>query len=545
MKEKRIFGPPGTGKTTYITRQIREALKEYKPNEILIASFTKSAAVELVGRNRVLKDYIGTLHSHCYKIIGEPEIIKDEHIKEFNKKNPALKLSIKSSSKNDYINDLSIDKKSMRTEGDKLFFEYQLNRALMIPESRYSLKVKMFKKAWEKFKFMNDLIDFTDMIEKALDVDRVPNNAKIGFFDEAQDFTPLEFKVIRQWGEKMDQIIFSGDDDQLLYAWTGARAESFINGEAEIEILDQSYRVPEEVQRYAERWIRRIRNRQEKIYKPKNKKGSVKKRSYTINNPRRLVQALKSDLSEDKEVMVLTTCDYMLKDIIKELKLKGIPFKNEYRIKNNQWNPVKTDGPFGDICSFLRPLDSCWSYNRLYTIEELISWTKYLKSSKVLKHGAKTKMKNTYEEKKKFLADNKSNVFNYDPILKREYLEKIFKDLSFLDMDKKGMIKWFKENILSSRKRQLDFSLELIKNNEVKEGYIDVNITVGTIHSVKGGEADKVYLFPDLSAAGMKNMSRTGIDRDSILKTFYVGMTRSKESLILCSGASHYKIKWL
>jgi superfamily I DNA/RNA helicase len=64
-------------------------------------------------------------------------------------------------------------------------------------------------------------------------------------------------------------------------------------------------------------------------------------------------------------------------------------------------------------------------------------------------------------------------------------------------------------------------------------------ITVGTIHSVKGATFDVVYLFPDLSPQAMEDWWR---DRDSILRCWYVGATRSRETLIICSPGSPYSI---
>ena len=48
-------------------------------------------------------------------------------------------------------------------------------------------------------------------------------------------------------------------------------------------------------------------------------------------------------------------------------------------------------------------------------------------------------------------------------------------------------------------------------------------VMVGTIHSVKGGQADVVYLFPDLSQAGDAQYARGGAARDSVIRQFYVG----------------------
>ena len=59
-------------------------------------------------------------------------------------------------------------------------------------------------------------------------------------------------------------------------------------------------------------------------------------------------------------------------------------------------------------------------------------------------------------------------------------------------------------------------------------------VVVGTIHSVKGGQADVVYLFPDLSQAADAQYGRGGVDRDSVVRLFYVGATRAYEQLHVC-----------
>ena len=46
----RIFGPPGIGKTTRLTRQIRSFVKRFGQDSVLVASFSRAAAAELAGR---------------------------------------------------------------------------------------------------------------------------------------------------------------------------------------------------------------------------------------------------------------------------------------------------------------------------------------------------------------------------------------------------------------------------------------------------------------------------------------------------------------
>jgi superfamily I DNA/RNA helicase len=71
-------------------------------------------------------------------------------------------------------------------------------------------------------------------------------------------------------------------------------------------------------------------------------------------------------------------------------------------------------------------------------------------------------------------------------------------------------------------------------------------VTIGTIHSTKGAEATEVLLFPDLSVAGAKEWlgSQDKYDRDNVVRTFYVGMTRAKDTLYLAHDAGGLHVSW-
>jgi ATP-dependent exoDNAse (exonuclease V) beta subunit len=43
-----------------------------------------------------------------------------------------------------------------------------------------------------------------------------------------------------------------------------------------------------------------------------------------------------------------------------------------------------------------------------------------------------------------------------------------------------------------------------------------------------------VYLFPDLSRAGDEQYQIAGSPRDSVIRVFYVGATRARETLYIC-----------
>src|SRR3990170_6850084 len=95
MTTSRVIGPPGTGKTTYLSRQVRLAYEA--GHEVMVCSLTRTAAAEVAGRDLPLsKDAIGTLHSHAYRALGRGKIdIADDagHLSEWNEAHPQMALS--------------------------------------------------------------------------------------------------------------------------------------------------------------------------------------------------------------------------------------------------------------------------------------------------------------------------------------------------------------------------------------------------------------------------------------------------------------------
>jgi len=105
-----VFGPPGTGKTTYLGRQINE--RGYDPEDVICTSFTRAAAVALAGPDTDLDPdlSIRTMHSFGYRGFGEspPAVLgasrrgkKDDVTDEWNAEFPHWSISRMSGSKED------------------------------------------------------------------------------------------------------------------------------------------------------------------------------------------------------------------------------------------------------------------------------------------------------------------------------------------------------------------------------------------------------------------------------------------------------------
>lgn len=215
-KEYRVFGPPGTGKTTFLTKQIRSVAGKGRGKDLLISSFTKTAAKNLADQDLPVKDnQIGTLHSHCFQGLNRPTIAETK-VQEFNEKYPNYALG----DINPDIDEAQVDQKHS-SQNDELFSEYQIYRNRLRPRESWNRSVLSLAKRWEAWKEENGYFDFTDLIEVAADkLIYPPGNASIGIFDEVQDFTPLQLSLIRKWADQMKYIMIAGDDDQCQPWWT-------------------------------------------------------------------------------------------------------------------------------------------------------------------------------------------------------------------------------------------------------------------------------------------------------------------------------------
>jgi superfamily I DNA/RNA helicase len=160
------------------------------------------------------------------------------------------------------------------TDADQLYGIMQIYRHKMIDDDAWPVRVRAFYKEWKSWKARCALLDFTDLIEVAYrDVSNAPGFPVMGFFDEVQDFTRVEIELCRKWGREMQYIMMAGDDDQGIYDFKGATCDAFLDPPIDDDhkrILQQSFRVPRAVQALAEKWISKVRRREEKAYKPRD-----------------------------------------------------------------------------------------------------------------------------------------------------------------------------------------------------------------------------------------------------------------------------------
>ena len=516
--EHRIFGPPGCGKTTWLSRQVARATRADKTP--MICSLTRTAAAEVAGRDLPIPpSYVGTLHSHCYQALGAQPIAEQKiHLEDWNETYPVFALSTGTSDRN--VDEDNLDP-TTGTEGDELMRAYQIHRARMDPQ--LPPRIAAFANTWTHWKHDNGLIDFTDMIEIALrDCDHAPTMPDVLFVDEAQDLDHLQMTLIRKWGKAAGQLIVVGDPDQNIYRWRGSDPTAFTEpaiAPSNEHTLAQSYRVPRKVHEQAVAWINNVANRRPVVYRPRDADGDCHHSTATFLYPEPALDDAMEHLSDGKTVMFLTTCSYMLDNIITLLRKEGIPFHNPHRRSNGAWNPFqkrRNQTTAADrLLAFLH-----MSEEGYWAPDHIQHWTDAVHVAGVLPRKGRQLIKDL-----KDLPDR--GPLLWDTIHTLLTPEAVDAGLS-------GDLDWYEEHLLTSRKGPSSFPLNVVRRRGPDTLKATPQVVVGTIHSVKGSEADVVYLFPDMSRPGMQEWLGNDDTQSAVYRLFYVGMTRARETLVLC-----------
>jgi len=533
-KETRIFGPPGTGKTTSLSGLIATACRDVGSEAVLVSSFTKAAARELVGRQLPLNDdQVGTLHALCFRALDRPKLVTSALLKDWNAEHPTKSFGGIGTDVDDPYGNFESDDAG---QGDELLQELNRLRGLQVDESMWPIRVQSFAEDWKDFKSNTWTMDFTDLIERCVDERAaIPHAARVLFLDEVQDFSPLELSLARWWGSQCDQLYLAGDDDQCLYRFKGATPDAFLSPALpadQVRILGQSYRVPRAVHAAAVRWVEQIETRMPKLYQPRAFEGAVEQIPMDYQYPLWIKTRLNEWIDQGKTVAFLASCSYLLEPLKKQLREWGMPFHNPYRLKRGDWNPLghktfrgteaKATCLSSDrILAYKRPslppehrLAGWWTYRDLW------DWAGILEAEGLFRHGAKTEMRRKAEHQE-----------TGGLAVEADDLDKWICDPDAAEKATAGDLDWYRSKFLKSHERPMEYACRILEQRGVGGLEQRPNVIIGTIHSVKGGEADVVVLFPDLSAAGFREWSTPGEARDSVRRCFYVGMTRAKEEL--------------
>lgn len=476
--EYRVLGPPGTGKTTYLARQIREAAAKRGGSSVLVLSLTRAAAREIAGRDvPIPRENVGTLHSICLRALGRPEIAEvPPLVSEWNGRQQDSEWRIGEARRD------PDDPYAHERQGGLLEAVGAL-RARLVPREVWPPRARAFDAAWSRWKAEHEAVDFTDMIERAgEEFSAAPGQPDVIFTDEAQDLSALELQVVRRWAARADRAIYALDDDQTLYSWRGADVRALLTPlpDARKRWLRQSYRVPRKLKDLAGRWISRVRLREPKDFAARDDDGLLRRSSVTYRWPEEIAREVERALARYPRsptgrpgVMILVSCRYMLSRILRVLREAGIPYHNPYRRERTpDWNPLRIRGGGADCVRAFLACDPTFNggVERRWTWGEVGRWLP-LVDAKLggITHGAKAAVK----ELAKSDATKKRQI---EP----EDLDNLFEDGGRpFAADPMG---WLARCAMSRQRERLIYPLRIARKHG-RQGLDGVpRVVVGTVH---------------------------------------------------------------
>ena len=271
-KTFKIFGPPGTGKTTRLIKIVEKHLRlGVQPWEMVYVSFTNKAIDEAV--ERVLKKFntyksedfgnFRTIHSFCKKAFSNLPVLDPKiDMLQFHTQWGTINANFSEEDANHKV----FNNWSLRV--------YDKARNMMVdPISLYKaepikkVRLQQFTDIIRNYvKFKKDhKMDFTDMVEKYVK-EISPPKYKVFIVDEAQDLTPLQWLFVEKVANKANRVYLAGDDDQAIYEWNGAKVRCFLDFPGKAFVLNKSYRLNKTILDFSKEILKFIPERQPKEF---------------------------------------------------------------------------------------------------------------------------------------------------------------------------------------------------------------------------------------------------------------------------------------
>ena len=486
----RIFGPPGTGKTTTLLNMVEKSLDSgITPSQVGFFAFTKKAANEAKERAAQRFDldadkdlpYFRTIHSLAYRLMGvkESQMMGPQNYKELSQ---AIGFALHSSiSEEEDVSFKATDHPILQLINLSKTKKTDLRREYNHSDINFTwLEVKYVADSYENYKKAFGLIDFTDMLLQFVEqAETVMPTLKVCFLDEAQDLSPLQWDIAHKLDQKSERMFVAGDDDQAIYRWAGADVDHFINLPGGAEVLEQSYRVPAAIHSLAEKIASRIQNRFPKVYRPRKETGQILR-----------VPDIRSIDMTQGQWLVMAQARYMLYPVMQELKNGGYLFERQDGSRSisqkmslaiNGWESLRK--------------------GRAVTTGTAQAIYSYMSGNGIrIKRGHKTI--NADDNEMFELGDLQEHfgLLATDEMIWHEAMDKI------PDGDR--------AYITALLRRGEKFNAK-------------PRIRLSTIHGTKGGEAENVVILPDLTAAAMDAHG------DDLHRVFYVGVTRTLQNLYI------------
>ncbi len=562
----RLFGGPGSGKTTALLDRVEDILEddEVAVSDILVVSYTRAAAAEIRERlaeridvsPRSLQGNVCTMHAKAYDLLNlsRGDVVSESDKQEFcedfglefeDEYSGAARRTARSTTLGNKI--IATSQWLQRTRRDvadwyDVPFQWDVETVRLPPDidpnaqegNKYTptwpsdddrVDVPEAIRAWRTYKGDNDLVGFADMLERVKGGSRVPNVDYL-VIDEFQDITTLQYDVYAEWRPHLERVLIAGDDDQVVYSWQGADPNLLLDeGVDEDVVLPNSYRLPSRVLRAVNQEISHIDKRQEKDLNPRKEGGEVE----AMSSPSMLdlVREIRRTVEEEPgTIMVLFRARYQMFQFIDEFLPEGYPF--QIMTDQRMW----TDR-LSQYVAAVEAVDA----------DEPLTGLQARRLADMLADSAfgtndRDDLFDAIDERQEEAGIEDLTDLRIEPELITEHAPFMPGPAAAADMSRK--ITSFQSESIDAyftRGRKLDSD----------------RIRVGTIHSAKGREADHVFVATDLTEKVVEQMAASiddqtaveGVEEftkktnpvptltDNERRVFYVGMSRARERLVV------------
>ena len=311
-----VLAGPGSGKTTVITHRIKNLIEkaEVRPENILVVTFTKAAAISMQKRFSTLMNggkgqlvTFGTFHSVFYKILRKSRRYEATEI-------------LSERQKTDYIREIigryGISSNDISELSQNIINDIGNIKGNMLNAQEYEpscCKKEDFIKVYNAYNLelkKDGKMDFDDILrecylllcENHTILEQWRELYKYILIDEFQDINRIQMNIIELLASPLNNIFVVGDDDQSIYGFRGARPEIMIEfkdyyPEAELIVLDVNYRSTQSIINVAGRVIENNKIRLDKCAHANNNKDFQP----DIRKFRNQVEELKFVVSKIKE----------------------------------------------------------------------------------------------------------------------------------------------------------------------------------------------------------------------------------------------------
>lgn len=582
-----VIAGAGSGKTKTLTYRVARLIEDgIKPENILLLTFTKKAAAEMLSRativldNRCEKVAGGTFHSFANiilrkysKLLGLKNnfTIMDRadcedvinHIvgqlfpkkeKRFPKKSTLLDIYSKS------INKVTPTKQIIADEFPQF--------------AHCEDKIIEVHKAYVAYKRENSVLDYDDLllyIKLLLENNdglrkRLSNEYKYIMVDEYQDTNTLQADVIRLLASEHNNIMAVGDDAQSIYSFRGANYRNILDfprlfENTKIIKLEQNYRSTQNILKLTNEIISKAKEKYTKnlfsnIVSPQVPalicaKDTQMEADFICQ---RILELLDEDISLS-DICVLTRNARMSYNLEIELSKRAIPFQKFGGPKFMETAHIK------DVVAHLRVIlnpDDVISLTRILLLLKGVGASTVNNIMPIIKGDLKPDIKllpsnksqsltplfNTLGQLRDYSTTKKpeeivSSIINYyRPILKDKYddFSKREKDLDhfeYLSTQYSNLEDFISDLALEPP----DASVEgMYKKNSDDEA-----LTISTIHSAKGLEWDSVFIIGAVDGRFPSAYSfNSEEEMDEELRLMYVATTRAKNNLYITYPVDMY-----